>query len=95
MGLEHRVKAKSQSGAVIEAAMGKEEGPRVERMKQGDCKGLGKSHRGLNQSCIPENRMEGKERGRFQRYLNVNLTRLDDPFRGEEVGTVDEGFPFD
>lgn len=39
--------------------------------------------------------MEGKERGRFQRYLNVNLNRLDDPFRRGEVGTVDEGFPSD
>lgn len=29
----HSVKAKSQSSAVVEAAMGKEEGPRVERVR--------------------------------------------------------------
>lgn len=37
--------------------------------------------------------MEGKEKGKFQQYLNVNWTGLDDQFRGEEVGMVDEGFP--
>lgn len=62
-------------------------------MKQGDCRDLGKSHKCLNQGHSRGNRMKGKKKSKFQCYLNVNLTGLDDQFTGEEVGMVDEGFP--
>lgn len=93
MRLEHRVKAKSQSSGIMEAAMRKEEGAGVDRMKHRDSKGLGKRHKGLKQGCSLGNEIEGKERSRLQRYINVNSTRLNDQFNEEAAGMVDEGFP--
>lgn len=62
--LEHRGEAGSQSSGV-RGSHGEGEEAEAEKRRLGDCRGLGKSHKGLNQGHSPGNRTEGKEKGKF------------------------------